>query len=167
MTLYDYIALNNPNDANQLLNNYGFGESNSVETISERLKAIVRKYKKVALQDISFIHPDKKLLNSFTTSNIPEAEFAYANGMATGRTPGFAEPVQLPPDNFKEDREKELAETKKILDEIKAVKKQSLRDRDRRMASMGHMNLGQMQLSQNNMLMIAVAFAIGYMIGNK
>ena len=165
MTLYDYIALNNPNDANQLLNNYGFGESTSVETISERLKAIVRKYKKVALQDISFIHPDKKLLNSFTTSNIPETEFAYANGMATGRTPGFAEPIQLPPDNFKEDKKKELEETQRILDEIKAVKKQS--QRDRRMASMGHMNLGQMQLSQNNMLMIAVAFAIGYMIGNK
>lgn len=59
MTLYDYIALNNPNDANQLLTNYRFDMSKSYETISERLKAIVRKYKKVALQDISFIHPDK------------------------------------------------------------------------------------------------------------
>lgn len=162
MTLYDYIALNNPNDANQLLSNYGFSESESVETISERLKAIVRKYKKVALQDISFIHPDKKLLKSFTTSNVPEAEFAYANGIATGRTPGFVEPVQLPPDNFEENKSEQIAETKKILEEIKSVKKQSMRDRDRRYTSMG-----QMQLNQNNMLMIAVAFAIGYMIGNK
>jgi len=28
-------------------------------------------------------------------------------------------------------------------------------------------NIGQMQLSQNNMLMLVVVFAIGYMIGNK
>ena len=109
MTLYDYIALNNPNDANQLLTNYGFDMSESYETISERLKAIVRKYKKVALQDISFIHPDAKLLKSFTTSSVPETEFAYASGMSTGRTPGFVEqPAPLPADNFHESKDSKI-----------------------------------------------------------
>lgn len=166
MTLYDYIALNNPNDANQLLTNYGFDMSKSYETISERLKAIVRKYKKVALQDISFIHPDKKLLNSFTTSNVPEAEFSYANGMSTGRTPGFVE-APIEKDNFKDERDIQMKETQKLLDEIKAVKKQAQYEKERRNSSNMHSNIGQMQLSQNNMLMLVVVFAIGYMIGNK
>lgn len=166
MTLYDYIALNNPNDANQLLTNYGFDMSKSYETISERLKAIVRKYKKVALQDISFIHPDMKLLKSFTTTEVPEAEFSYANGMSTGRTPGFVE-APIEKESFQEDRNMQVKETQKLLDEIKAVKKQAQQERERRNNSHMQPNIGQMQLSQNNMLMLVVVFAIGYMIGNK
>jgi F0F1-type ATP synthase assembly protein I len=60
-----------------------------------------------------------------------------------------------------------MKETQKLLDEIKAVKKQAQYERERRNSSNMHSNIGQMQLSQNNMLMLVVVFAIGYMIGNK
>ena len=47
MTLYEYIASNNPYKANDLLSGYGFEESDSISTIASRLKLLVRKYKKI------------------------------------------------------------------------------------------------------------------------
>jgi hypothetical protein len=63
MNLYEYIAVNNSLGANELLKNYGLKPTRSVKEIISRLKVIVRKYKKDALQDISTIHPDRSLLN--------------------------------------------------------------------------------------------------------
>ena len=83
MTLYDYIASNNPYKANDLLGEYGFQESDSISTIASRLKMIVRKYKKIGLQELYKIHPDIKLFDSFGKSN--EVEMNFVN--ATGRTP--------------------------------------------------------------------------------
>ena len=69
MTLYEYIAVNNSSGANELLKNYGLRPTRSIDEIISRLKRIVRKYKKIALQDLTTIHPDKELLSSFTTNN--------------------------------------------------------------------------------------------------
>ncbi len=88
MNLYHYIANNNSDGANELLNNYGFAPTQDLNTLTERLKIIVRKYKKLALKDLTLIHPDKNLLEMFTTSSFDDKDFAYA----TGRTPGFVEP---------------------------------------------------------------------------
>ena len=69
MNLYEYIAVNNSLGANELLKNYGLKPTRSINEIINRLKIIVRKYKKDALKDISAIHPDKELLSLFNSSN--------------------------------------------------------------------------------------------------
>ena len=66
MSLYTYIAENKPLEANRLLKNYGFSPTDRYSVLIDRLKQVVRKYKKVALQDLMDIHPDAELFSSFT-----------------------------------------------------------------------------------------------------
>ena len=160
MNLYTYVAENNPKEANKLLSNYGFQKTNNYDVLISRLKEIVRKYKKVALQDIVGIHPDISLFNSFTKSATPETEFAYA----TGRTPGFAEPIVEPKSNF---IEKDNTNTDEILAQIRDVKSQIRANRKRNKPIMQGNMVNQAGLSQSNVLMIAVAFALGYLIAKK
>jgi len=168
MNLYQYIAYNNSKGANELLKNYGFKATESIDKLIERLKIIVRKYKKVALQDISEIHPDKSLLSSFTKSITSDKEFAYA----TGRTPGFAELALETPTPFEEAPASPFApsfDATKVVDEIKDVKKQILKDklerskneRERRMRKLNS------SMSTSPMLLLAVGFAVGYIIAKK
>ena len=125
MNLYTYLAESKPREVNNLLKNYGFKKTNNFDVLISRLKQIVRKYKKVALQDILEIHPDMDLFSSFTKTDVPETEFAYA----TGRTPGFAEPIVAPPSNFVE---KDNTNTEEVLAQIREVKKQIRDSRKRR-----------------------------------
>lgn len=172
MNLYQYIAHNNSSEANKLLSNYGFKATNSINELISRLKIIVRKYKKVALQDISEIHPDKSLLSAFTLSTTSEKEFSYA----TGRTPGFAEPVVVDPPNFDPaaptpfvDVPQTGFDAKEVVQEIQEVKKEILkeklkrsrRERERRMMKM------QSSLGTSPVLLLAVGFAVGYIIAKK
>ena len=172
MSLYEYIALNNSHGANDLLGNYGFKATDSIDKLIDRLKMIVRKYKKIALQDISEIHPDKDLLSSFTVSNSSDKEFAYA----TGRTPGFEEPIEevKPEEPTFEPPPKDPFVATEVIAEIKDVKKQILKDkvrreindrRSRRERNRRTYNMGSMQTSP--MLLLAVGFAVGYIIAKK
>lgn len=175
MNLYHYIANNNSNGANELLSNYGFHPTQDLNTIIERLKIIVRKYKKTALKDLSLIHPDKGLLEMFTTSTFDDSEFAYA----TGRTPGFAEPeveVEEPSSFPKETPEAFVApapnplDTAKVVDEIKAVKKQIVKDKLNRERNERHnrlLNLNSVSNNQKQYIMLGVAFVLGYIIGKR
>ncbi len=163
MSLYTYIAENNPQEANNLLNNYGFKPTDSYSELITRLKSIVRKYKKVALQDLMEIHPDKKLFNSFTNSDVDvsEKEFAYA----TGRTPGFADPIIEPKSNFEE---RDNTNTAEVLAQIKEVKQQVRRNRvNRNKVHTGNVVKQAGMMGQTEFLMMAVAFALGYLIGKK
>jgi len=179
MNLYQYIAHNNSSGANELLSNYGFQATKSINELIDRLKIIVRKYKKVALQDISEIHPDKSLLSAFTLSTSSDKEFSYA----TGRTPGFAEPVVVEPTPFEPAAPTPFIPTpaptvivsepsfdaSKVVEEIKGVKKdilkdklkRSRRDRERRMMKM------QSSMGSSPILLLAVGFAVGYIIAKK
>tara|TARA_R110001592_G_scaffold20489_15_gene83114 strand:- start:7163 stop:7654 length:492 start_codon:yes stop_codon:yes gene_type:complete len=163
MSLYTYIAENNPTEANNLLNNYGFKQTDSYDELIVRLKTIVRKYKKVALQDIVEIHPDKKLINSFTKSEFSDKEFSYA----TGRTPGFAEPDVVPESNF--EKPVSNTSTEDVLAQIKEVKEQVVRNRSRgrNKKSKGNIVGQRGMIGQTEFLMVAVAFALGYLIGKK
>mgnify|MGYP003110795778 CR=1 FL=1 len=172
MSLYEYIALNNSHGANDLLGNYGFKATDSIDKLIDRLKMIVRKYKKIALQDISEIHPDKDLLSSFTISNSSDKEFAYA----TGRTPGFEEPIVevAPEEPTFEPPPKDPFVATEVIAEIKDVKKQILKDkvrreinerRRRRERNRRTNHMGSMQNSP--MLLLAVGFAVGYIIAKK
>ena len=182
MNIYDYIAQSNPNEANVLLSKYGLDNTNDYVLISDRLKAIVRRDKSLALEEIVKIHPDKDLISQFN----PRVEEEFLN--ITGRTPAFdnssqmfanedamfdnssaildnqmipetptpivVAPPVIPPDN----QEVKLA--------IKELKNENKREREK--IKVDKRNRTKMaQLSQTSLLMCVVAFAIGYMIGNK
>ena len=167
MTLYDYIASNNPYKANDLLGGYGFEESDSISTIASRLKMLVRKYKKIGLKELYSIHPDKILFNSFGQTQLPDDNFVNA----TGRTPEFEDPTQFQeplyeqPSNFVE--KTQLEEVKNIqkgaIKEMMKVKK-ALRNQRRRRNTPP---VNTASLSTNNILMLGLVFAVGYMIGKK
>ena len=171
MSLYHYIAENNFRGANELLKNYGFEQTSSLNTIIERLKLIVRKYKKTALRDLWGIHPDKGLWNTFTTSSFNDKDFAYA----TGRTPGFVDPVEeTPEDSFEKTEEyvppQSTLDTGKVVDEIHAVKKQIVKDkinRERRDMQNKLLSLNNVSMNQKQLLMIGAAFLLGYLIGKR
>ena len=163
MNLYTYIAENNPLEANKLLKNYGFSPTDSYSTLIDRLKQVVRKYKKVALQDLMTIHPDTQLFQSFTKSESSEKEFAYA----TGRTPGFAEPIVQKESNF---IEKDNTNTEDVLAQIREVKeqiKESRKNRKRRQPNGNVVQPAGFNVNQGQFLMVAVAFALGYIIAKK
>lgn len=171
MTIYDYIASKNPSGVNKLLDNYGFKGTSDVSTLSSRLKAIVRKYKKVALQDISLIHPDKELLENFTTSNFNEADFAYANGV---RSPEFMEePIEEPPvKDTGFDSPPPPAVPQKVLDVIQELKTQVKVNKNARLRlerkELEKLNMANVSgFNQTNLLMCAVTFALGYMIAKN
>ena len=175
MNIYNYIATNNSEGANELLGNYGFTPTSNLNTLIERLKIIVRKYKKIALKDLTLIHPDKNLLEMFTTSTFDDKDFAYA----TGRTPGFVEPVVEEPSSFpKETPEpfdntqqiQDTLNTAKVVEEIKAVKKQMVKEKlnsERRERNNRLLKMSSSSNNQQQYLMLAVGLIVGYIIGKK
>ena len=181
MTLYDYISTNNPYEANSLLRSYGFKDSDSISTISSRLKMIVRNHKEKGLKEVSQLHPDIELLSAFTGRVEKEDKFLNA----TGRTPDFADPnrygqkiegfkesIVQPATNFANERIQDLKEIQKealvelnrIKKDIEKQKEQRYKDRSRRQ---NQNRQNGMDLSTNTMLMLGIAFAIGYLIGKK
>lgn len=173
MNIYNYIATNNSEGANDLLVNYGFKPTSNLNTLIERLKIIVRKYKKIALKDLTLIHPDKNLLEMFTTSTFDDKDFAYA----TGRTPGFVEPVVEEPSSFpKETPEpfdnsaQNALDTAKVVEEIKSVKKQMVKEKlnsERRERNNRLLSMSSSSNNQQQYLMLAVGLIVGYIIGKK
>ena len=173
MNIYKYIANNNTQGANELLANYGFRPTGNLDTLIERLKVIVRKYKKTALKDLTLIHPDKALLNMFTTSKFDDKDFAYA----TGRTPGFVEPVVEETPSFpKETPEpfdntpQDTLDTAKVVEEINQVKKQIVKDkikRERNERNNKLLNINNVSNNQKQYLMLGAAFILGYIIGKR
>ena len=85
MNVYEYIADNNPREANYMLSGYGYKKTQSKREISENLKALVRKNKEEGLKDLADIHPDKDLILSLiedkvTVSANEQMNFAGVSG---------------------------------------------------------------------------------------
>jgi len=85
MNVYEYIASNNPKEANYMLSGYGYKKTLSKREISENLKELVRKNKKEGLKDLADIHPDKDLILSLvedkvTVSANEQMNFAGVSG---------------------------------------------------------------------------------------
>lgn len=86
MNVYEYIASNNPREANYLLSGYGYKKTLSKKEISENLKAFVRKNKAEGLKELADIHPDKDLILSslaedkVTVSTDEQMNFAGVSG---------------------------------------------------------------------------------------
>ena len=160
MNLYEYIAVNNSLGANELLKNYGLKPSRSIDELVQRLKQIVRKYKKTALQDLTSIHPDKELLSMFNTSNISDNEFAYA----TGRTPimgdGYDEDEKSSDDRPMDGREI-------VLEDMARIKAEILEDKLRRSKKELDSKIRKTQYGDSPVILLAIGFAVGYMIAKK
>jgi len=85
MNVYEYIADNNPREANYLLSGYGYQKTTSKREISDNLKALVRKHKEDGLKDLADIHPDKDLILSLvedkvTVSSNEQMNFSGVSG---------------------------------------------------------------------------------------
>jgi len=161
MNVYHYIADTNPNQANDLLRNYGFNRTNDLTMISKRLKHIVRENKVSALRDIADIHPDKKLFLSFHSEKKEE----YLN--ITGRTP------EISSENLDEKAKELVQDVKKEMSAFRADIEKEFNKRSSGKTgksinkAVGNVNNNIGQVSQKEVLMMAVAFAIGYMLANK
>ena len=70
MNVYEYVADNNPREANYMLSGYGYKKTQSKREISENLKSLVRKNKKEGLKDLADIHPDKELILSLIEDKV-------------------------------------------------------------------------------------------------
>lgn len=158
MNLYEYIAVNNSLGANELLKNYGLKPTRSIEEIISRLKVIVRKYKKDALQDISTIHPDKNLLSLFNSSDIKETNFVNA----TGRTPSQTLDSSL--GNLQTDHS---YNQKDVVRQIEEAKKEMLIDKLRDEKKDLDRRISNTQYGSSPVILLAIGFAVGYMIAKK
>ena len=174
MNVYDYVAIRNMATANNLLATYGLNKTDDYVLVSDRLKAIVRRDKESALKKIANIHPDKDLIFQFDSP--VEEEFLNI----TGRTPEFinnSSPIlenqspildnQMqpppPPPPITPPPVQNNEEVKRAIDELKKENKN-----EREKIKIEKRNRQKMaQLGNTGLLMCVVAFAIGYMIGNK
>ena len=160
MNLYEYIAVNNSLGANKLLKNYGLKPTRNIKEIISRLKEIVRKYKKDALQDISTIHPDKNLLTLFNSSDIKETNFANA----TGRTPN---PNEFPNSDQLSGGLDDSSFQKDVVRKIEEAKKEMLIDKLRDKERDLNRKIANTQYGNSPVILLAVGFAVGYMIAKK
>ena len=151
MNVYNYIATQNPNQANDLLTNYGFQKTKDINVISKRLGWIVKENRTSALKDISEIHPDKKLIMSFN-----ETKENYLN--LTGRTP------EISSEDLDEKLQSVVNTTKEALNKV--ISKIDVNNRRNNRKNTNRPN-NEGKVSQQQMLVIGIAFAIGYMLGNK
>lgn len=60
-TVYDYIANNNPHEAKQLCESFGYTITNP-RSMSHNLKMLVNQEGEVALKPLMELHPDKEIL---------------------------------------------------------------------------------------------------------
>ena len=89
--MYDFVAQQNPDGANELLKKYAYPTSYKIELIASRLKDIVNKNGEAALADIAKIHPDKELILKYQDDKKYCAGFSNACGCmsADGSIEGF------------------------------------------------------------------------------
>ena len=163
INIYDYIANENAIDANMLLQSYGYDKSDDIYTISDRLKEIVRVYKKRALDDIAKIHPDRELIKTFITPPkpvIPEpqpVQFVNASGGARHY------------ENFV-DEDKMNTELSKWQDKIEAKYKEQialLKQQLNETKNNIQTQTSSLEMTNTHILFIVLAFGIGYLIGKK
>jgi len=62
ITIYEYLACNVTSECENILARYDVPPSNTVEELTENLKAFVRVHGQDGLQDLAEIHPDKELI---------------------------------------------------------------------------------------------------------
>lgn len=87
ITIYEYLACNVPSECQNILNRYDIPPVNTVEELTENLKAYVRVHGEEGLKDLADIHPDKELIELISVSTPYEGkhkdEKEYLNASGT------------------------------------------------------------------------------------
>ena len=189
MNVYEYIAANNPREANYMLSGYGYKKTQSKREISENLKSLVRKNKEEGLKDLADIHPDKDLILSLiedkvTVSADEQMNFAGVSGqdfVQNLQTNTYWTPNNpkrpISPDFFYNSNgidENALADKisnqvkseinsknnqKEILDTIREVNNQQ-----QIINGNGNGNGNKMELTMTHLVILGSALFIGYMV---
>ena len=189
MNVYEYIAANNPREANYMLSGYGYKKTQSKREISENLKSLVRKNKEEGLKDLADIHPDKDLILSLiedkvTVSADEQMNFAGVSGqdfVQNLQTNTYWTPNNpkrpISPDFFYNSNgidENALADKisnqvkseinsknnqKEILDTIREVNNQQ-----QIINGNGTVNGNKMELTMTHLVILGSALFIGYMV---
>jgi hypothetical protein len=136
---------------------------------------LLESLKKIGLQELYTIHPDRNLFNSFGKTNIVEDSFVNATGRTPEfvSTPDFKESIVAPPSNFITQTTELSSSQMEVLKhlqkdavrEMQKVKKEIVRQKRNRNRD-NHPGKSK-ELSMNNLLMLGFVFAVGYMIGKK
>jgi hypothetical protein len=69
MTIYEYVALKNPNGAKTVLNSFGAKAVRRPDILAKQLAESVNQYGKEALYRIASVHPDLKLVSEYYKQN--------------------------------------------------------------------------------------------------
>ncbi|MEN8882715.1 MAG: hypothetical protein ABF244_00580 [Flavobacteriaceae bacterium] len=82
ITIYEYLAVNVPNESHEVINTLGRYKraKDSLELVSQ-LKHFVRNHKEDGLKALAEIHPDRELLemNCKSCKNLQEKNIEYSN----------------------------------------------------------------------------------------
>lgn len=79
MTIFDYVAYSNPSGANNVLQYYGLRPSRDPRETSKMLAFCVTKRGQEALDLITKVHPDYRLIESMVESNKPSQTDKFSN----------------------------------------------------------------------------------------
>lgn len=94
LTLYDYVAIKNPQGARQLIEQYGVVPAPNFQGVSRQLAMTVKKFGEQALQLIAQIHPDKGLFSNATNTH-SNTDGGQAGGCGCNHNFSSAEGQQL------------------------------------------------------------------------
>lgn len=84
ISVYQYIAWNNPKAANALLKYYGIKPATHPDVIAAKLRTIAQDHREKGLMDIAKIHPDKELFEFKANADGQTALFNAADGGGCG-----------------------------------------------------------------------------------
>jgi len=155
MNVYEYIADNNPREANYLLSGYGYQKTTSKREISDNLKALVRKHKEDGLKDLADIHPDKDLILSLvedkvTVSSNEQMNFAGVSGqeyVQNLQTDNYWTPNNpkrpISPDFFYNSDGTPLVDEDKIAEKVSEQVKKEIQDNEKQKELLKQISLVQ------------------------
>lgn len=88
MTVYDYVASNNPQGSKALCESFGYKVTNP-NTMSQNLKTLVNNEGEDALRMIMDLHPDKEVIVEYfgkpKTVEVKQPNWAYQNKTETAQ----------------------------------------------------------------------------------
>ena len=190
MNVYEYVADNNPREANYMLSGYGYKKTQSKREISENLKSLVRKNKKEELilsliEDKVTVSANEQMnfagvsgqdmvqnleTNSYWTPNNPKRpispDFFYNNNGID--EDALAEKISNQVKSEMDSKNNAIQNSQKqqeLLDQIKAVGSANA------MSSTPHSTNWQtkssMNFNMNHIVLLGSALFVGYMVYSK
>jgi hypothetical protein len=170
--IMDYIAYNNPKQANDLLERYGYAPSGNRDDISASLKAIVDKDREDALRELALIHPDKDLIlslneNQSTIGSSETMNYAglsgeeYVQNLRTNTYWNKNNPQRpLPPDFFNDFANKDQ-DSRAIKEQVKEEVSKELNNSQTTNSHSNNQENG-IKFTTTHFVILASALFVGY-----